>query len=510
MRVCQWLKCGAIRAVVGIALVGAMSGSGAAQGNVPTISYRGRADTIPFAVNYAQGAFNSAAYREVLDPLSMERQMAGHVAPKDSVNTVVAERATAWLRRLASEPATGMELDPYATLLVDVNRVDDARRVIAKRLATPGLSLSDRVYTLQNAAMLFMDPRRPDRLDIAEEYVGQLATLAPLGTEANLSYRTTCTILANLFYNLGHDEKALKYFRIILNGIPALPPKKRLFSSMMMMADLLLDKPGGRAELDEDLKMLTAANTPTPAEIAADSSVVPWMNWARMAVDQDRQTIAQIGTQLPPVMGHAWLNAPHTGRWEQPLDDGKIRLIEFGELGCRPCINALPMMKRMAAKFAAVPNFEAMYVTTTYGSWDAKLTTPEEEVAGMKKYYVERRKITFPISIWAPGRQLDADSNMTIPESETYKTFHVVGTPRFILVDGHGRLRRVFDGYGRVMDDQLDTAIRRLINESQAAAASTPPNGSANAPANDSANGRANAPKNPPANPRAGGFTRMQ
>jgi hypothetical protein len=86
-------------------------------------------------------------------------------------------------------------------------------------------------------------------------------------------------------------------------------------------------------------------------------------------------------------------------------------------------------------------------------------------VAALRDYYVNKRALKFPIVVWAPSRAYDDDGNFSVPDSPNNKAFFVSGTPRFCIVDGNGRLRRVLDGYSRDIEAQLNHVVEHLIAE---------------------------------------------
>src|SRR5689334_22587507 len=60
--------------------------------------------------------------------------------PKDSVTTLGATRAERWQQLLEATPVRGMHLDPAGRVSVGTLDEAKAKRQIAERLATPGLS----------------------------------------------------------------------------------------------------------------------------------------------------------------------------------------------------------------------------------------------------------------------------------------------------------------------------------------------------------------------------------
>src|SRR5207248_3347743 len=89
-------------------------------------------------------------------------------------STVLRERANSWITQIAATLLSGIQLDAAGELSVVAGNIPATRAAFGERLATPGLSLEDRMYTLQLAVRVFAQGDDSADMRIAHEYMTQL------------------------------------------------------------------------------------------------------------------------------------------------------------------------------------------------------------------------------------------------------------------------------------------------------------------------------------------------
>jgi len=184
----------------------------------------------------------------------------------------------------------------------------------------------------------------------------------------------------------------------------------------------------------------------------ADAVKVDQFTWGRPANMPDPRKL--IGQPAPAISG--------TGLDGQPLAladlRGRVVVLDFWATWCGPCVQALPHLQKIAAKFAGQP------VTFIGVNRDGKGTE-----AKVRKF-VEERKLTF--------RQF-----MDIADDAVSK-YKVVGIPCTFVIDAQGTVQLVHSGFDPKLEKQftaeLTTAIEKLLKgeslvaPAQPAAASPP------------------------------------
>jgi thiol-disulfide isomerase/thioredoxin len=164
------------------------------------------------------------------------------------------------------------------------------------------------------------------------------------------------------------------------------------------------------------------------------------------------------------------------GAASQALNDGTIRLIEFGEYSCYPCRMALPGMERI--REASPSNVQIWYVTETEGSWGTTVYAPEEEVRHLEHYYVERKHYGMRIALWAGPKDSTMDDGLLPRANPSAAAYPILATPTFVIVDGKGVVRHIAIGYSKDIDQRLRLDLRYLAAEAGRRASAEPLSGS--------------------------------
>jgi tetratricopeptide (TPR) repeat protein len=126
---------------------------------------------------------------------------------------------------------------------------------------------------------------------------------------------------------------------------------------------------------------------------------------------------------------------------------GRFVLFDFWATWCPPCIRALPAMRQLS-QFLPQSQFLLVSVNEDVGDWDAWRRFSREHEIDWTQVVDENSKLYQSFGL-GPGRGLSL--------------------PRYVLVDGDGLVRQVYDGI-----DQLGVVIGQVVrtvrNESQAPA----------------------------------------
>ena len=387
---------------------------------------------------------------------------AAHV-PEDSIRAIVLARAKAWLPQLHADGVgraggpDALHWDDAGRLAIAANEDTLAHAYFTKRLAMPGLSVSDQAYTLLTAVRAFADTAYPTRLPAAEQYATRLDRL-PVSVVGDSRYLAHAA-LAHAYYDLDRSEPALEHARKALLLVPQLPFQDREsaysdLSVYLIAAHLLLETPSGRAEFDRITAALTGAATVSAAEVARDSLLQ--MNsefWAGAFRDRAAGA-ALLGRAAPPLRAMAIWNMPSVSPSEHALapqsirlDDGVARLIVFGDVNC--CIDNVVALQRVQAQLPT--GAQVVFATATRGEWRSAFVLPADEVQRLHDVYRDTLKLTVPIVLWAGEKQPTPWGGMMPAPSPNIEAFHVARSfyglqesAYAVITDGKGIIRHIF------------------------------------------------------------------
>jgi hypothetical protein len=393
----------------------------------------------------------------------------------DSVRRAATDAIQRWMKEARPAPATGMHLDAAASVDVAMDNLAAAQARIAERLATPGISLSDKAYTLRRAVSSFCDNWAPQRLPIAEQYLQQLIALGPETTPWQFEARTA---LMNVYYFLGRNADLARHGTAAIALLAQMPFDERGMEYRFprvypMTLDALLGLPNATAQIAALNESYRAGATVTPAElarlIAQDSTYALLSRGFAYKANEAIQVNAKLGKPGAPIVAHYWVNRGSPDSATVPVNDGKIRLLQIGNTDCPGCVMGFYGMQRLQEQF---PQVEPTALVFTWGGWGGKIVDRAVEAAHLRDYFLTRVKATYPVAIWAGKRIPNEDDGADVETNPNWKTYEILGKPTFWLVDGKGMIRKIFVGFSRDMELQIAQSIEFLLAESRSATSS--------------------------------------
>lgn len=390
--------------------------------------------------------------------------------PQDSLHQLSVDRARHWLDSVSAivPPAQsrlrlpGMQLEPLA--LLALKSADDSLAVqyLERRLATPGLSSSDRAEALAAGVEAFNDVSRPEVLPIAEHL---LAKLAAMGPNVGMWQLKPQMHMAETYYRLGRRDDALAHILAAVKLVPTLRYEDRdiyHYGLLMAIQDLLSSTQEQRTHLAAIKAELLAATTPSPERLAIEPSLA-YLADERAAWLQGAFALgAMIGQQAPPLVANTWINSP-----PQPLrwDDGMVRLVDVFDIGGglfeRGLQEHIQRHFGDRVQIIGIPG-------RLSGHWGFKLIEPHDEVQRWAEVYRDEYHITFPIAFWVQDKVLTVDGGRLPPENPTIAAFKLNGAGlgqmpvKMIAIDRHGIIRKIFLVEGI---DEVQAYLDHLVNE---------------------------------------------
>jgi len=418
-------------------------------------------------------------------------------------DTVIKERAKVWVASLPKGLVTGLQIDPMGQLYVAIGQDSIARRLFAQRLSTPKLSVDDRAFTLFAAITAFLgrsslysapDPFiDPVHVRIAQEYLTQLDALPEIASRRKFDAHV---LMGSAYYWMGDGPNAAIHLKRALSLVPSLVFDERLDAcdAYRMLADVISAQPKGRETIDSVTKWLRPYYAATPEMIAADPTAKYMGERSEFIFNQAVQVTDFLGRSAPAMTGHYFWNTskpatPSTADTSArviPVNDGKIRVIEFGHRGCTACMLALPKLDR--ARKTAPQNVDYLYVTHGDDSWGGKeCKTTAECAEHYREYYVEQRKLGLPIAIWFGAREADVDGGTQQKVSPTFAAVPMNAVPMFMVTDGRGIVRHISIGYSQLLSRTVKYLQAESAHNAAVGTASAAPSSDASAPSHGTA-----------------------
>jgi len=400
--------------------------------------------------------------------------------PTDSIERRMMQYARPQLGWFSN--VNGLQLLPYSMIAFAADRDVLARTDIKTWLATPTLSLDDRISTLLDVVRATADPAHPARLADAER---ALTDLQRLPREFLVLQIEAHDRLARAYYELGMRDSVLSHGARALAVAGRLPYLQRL----QILADgdhfprqqtvfALASLSDGPARITQylDRTLAMSAFTPAVAATLSESDQAAARRYAA-SVAYKVAALRQIGQPAAPIQAHAWLNLDSASaqRQDQPrvhsMADGVVHVLEFGDIGCGPCKEALPTLQRLRVVYKA-RGVEFLYLDQTRGNWGVNLVTPSEEVVKLKEFYLHRLQVVMPIAIWAGDKVPSGNEGEMRPTTcPNRKAYGVSGTPLFVVVDGVGRIRFLRSGFeaeGKLLERELGRVLNFVLADTRA------------------------------------------
>jgi len=403
------------------------------------------------------------------DSHGMHPVINGHLILRhDSVAAVVDSLVRVQLRALhqagpSMPPMLGLRsLLNQAALHLMVGQETEAQQCFAAWLARPGVSAQDSLVTFGVAVELLVrtfggDPTSQERLRLARHYMAQLEG-KPIAAAARTLFGARMNMMA-AYTSVGDADSAVANgFRAyaVMHHAPLLFAERALLATdpgILIFAQVLAGRPHGLAQLDSLVAVIKQAMVVPPALLAQDTALGQFAQDRQEAFGELEAKFRWFGHAAPPVVATHWFNraAPATssdaapGARRLPLDDGIIRILIFGGIGCPACLAAMAHMEKDQRLLPR--GIEILSYEWTSGSWGNELVEPDTEVEHIRHHWIERKHYTVPIAIWAGPKDTTPQGGLLPRPSPTATALHIDAYPTVVVVDGHGIVRYWLLGY---------------------------------------------------------------
>jgi len=392
-----------------------------------------------------------------------------------AIDSVVRQRVVS-LKGKPLEPRYFLGL---AHLEIQLGRDAAAQQHLEAWLTTPGTTAKDSMVAIEMVveALLRQDVTNA-RISIARRYVEQLATFRTSVAQQWLFAGRRAMMGA--FDGRGQSDSAAAWGLKAYALLETMSYEDRAFliADAMPLATLarnLAGLPNGLARVDSLVTALKRAIVPSPVEVAKDTLLRLVQQWTQPVAQEAFTMVSWFGKPMPPFVATHWLNhaRPSTVSDAAPgaralrLDDGVIRIVGFGWFSCPGCQAAL---RRAQMALSQLPKgVEFIFNERSMGTFNGAFCEPEEEVEDLRKWYLERKRLTFPIAIWAPMKDSTPGGGLLPRESPLWRALQIKVGPTIYIVDGRGIIRYMGFGFPRfdanMLHDPLRLALDAVVRE---------------------------------------------
>lgn len=164
----------------------------------------------------------------------------------------------------------------------------------------------------------------------------------------------------------------------------------------------------------------------------------------------DGLTHPALGALLPEISVNSLVD-PSTNVTNADLD-GKVVLINFWATWCPGCIQELPHLEKIQAKFGENPHFQMLSVTTAEA-------LNEDEVRTQTEQFLGQRELSLPAYIDQGSAAFVAIMKATNGKGEI---------PYTVAVDRGGVIRGIWSGYLPGYETAMESLVQQLLDDSRA------------------------------------------
>jgi thiol-disulfide isomerase/thioredoxin len=340
-------------------------------------------------------------------------------------------------------------LSALAKLYFEARRESQAKKAISRFLKSPRATNADKTAILQMAIDYSLSSTQAA---LAEEYLARLDQLdAPLIRERMSAHLT----LTRHYLSASDDAKALQHEKEIVRLSKMLPAnaQKAALDEMIQSLDLLAlwvcstAGPGRSRAILEQI----------PAELIrlahAEESIAA--NLGRYLMD------GQEAPQLLPRKVFNQANSEDPGR----VRKGQVTVMLFAAYWCGPCHAIYPHVLDVSRKFKA-GDIQVLLVTQLSSpAHDSKAPKPDEELATIRKFYVDELKMPFPIIIEGPD-EAESSGDKIIDQQKKNRQWKLFSFyPMMLIIDKKGRTRAILIGTVPGQGQRLLTKVEELLKE---------------------------------------------
>jgi thiol-disulfide isomerase/thioredoxin len=342
-------------------------------------------------------------------------------------------------------------LSALAKLYFEAQRQAQAHEAISRYLKSPRATKADKAEILRMAIDYSLSVA-PAADKSAQTYLTQLDQLGALVIRQRMSARL---LLVGHYLSGRDDAKALWHEAEIANLSKALPADAQ--KAALEEAIETIDFQALFACNDAGAARARAIIEQTSPELIRLAHAEEWIGAVLSRYRMD-------GQDAPQLFPRNVLNAPNS-EGGGSVQKGQVTVMLFAAYWCGPCHAIYPQVVGISRQFQDKGVRVLLVTQLSDPANDAKAPKPEEELATIRKFYVDELKMPFLIVIEGP---VDAKSSedKSIDQQKKNRQWRLFSSyPMMLVIDKKGRTRAILIGALPGQGERLRTKIEELLKE---------------------------------------------
>jgi hypothetical protein len=400
--------------------------------------------------------------------------------PLDSMRAVMVARARRWIDSLMATGSPGrvrsFQRDAAGRVAVASEQDSVARRIIAARLAEPGLSLQDSAATYAMAVEAFTSGHVPERLRVAEGYLARLDRLggdaAVWQMEGHLTMliaaeqlrrpddviahgMRACALVSKVPYELRRPVYTLYYLRPLLEAVQRTPSE--------------------RATVEGVLQQLRDAAEPSVTLMAINPKVAREASERMQSANEVAAIVKMIGQPAPALIGNWWSAPEDAGRTttlpsprSHSMTDGHVHVVSMPVSGNPFALGSLAILQRVQSELGSAVH--VVIAPSLDGAWGYRFVPADEEAKRLTDVLRRRVGVQIPLVFNITEKVKNADGGIvpaSDPNWQAYNRLLLKPAEVRYLIDRGGRIRHVIYGGSLDAEQEIMELLQTLVKESQ-------------------------------------------
>ena len=378
-----------------------------------------------------------------------EMRAAGQAADYAKVTQEAMDLAKTYATRFSIATVATADLTPLAKLYVLAKQPDLARQSIARALAAPGIPDAQKGDALVAAVDISMgSPVTDEGVKQAEAYAADLDALKGV-TQQKIQAHLR---LGNYFRAVDVDDKIFAHGNQVIELVRTLSSTDRtaMARSLVSAYSNVAEVYGGWEQADKAVAILEQGLKDLGDGPDVSRLIPPTMERYRL-----------VGTVAAPIEAPRWLNAPDGTATIDPK--GTVTVVQFTAHWCGPCRKSYPSTLRLHNAWAS-KGLQVIFATELYGFLgQQRPLTPEQEIAGDRKYFVDEHGLPFKIAI--ENQRIAAAAGAAPGPPMNEDRYKVGAIPQIVVIDRQGRIRLIVVGWDPAAEARLNKLVERLLAE---------------------------------------------
>jgi thiol-disulfide isomerase/thioredoxin len=362
------------------------------------------------------------------------------------------EIASKCLGELAVDKLAVEHLPALAKLYFEVNRQSDAFNAVTRYLKDARANSNDRAGTVLTAInySLYSAPDA-EKTDLVEKYLALLEHPDfPIRQRINGHLR-----LVEYYLSKRMDEKAIVHEIAITNLSKELPAAEQ--KSALEDTVSTIDNQALIACSVQGAQRSRAIVEQLPAELIRLAHAEGW-------VEAISSRYLMEGQEAPELSPQFVLNAPNDDRVTR-VPRGQVTVMLFAAHWCGPCHEIYPEVIDAQRRFQDKGVRVLLVTQLSDPAFDPKAPKPVEELAVIRKVYLDEMKMSFPIIIEAAADR-NPTGDTTIDRQKTNRQWKLFSFyPMVLVIDKKARTRKILIGTLPGEGERLRAKIEELLKE---------------------------------------------